>query len=256
MNLLIIGSGRAASALAPIWSRTHAVVVWSRADGPVSAAPAADVVVFAVPDGAIVDVTAGLDARASTPDEVWLHLSGIHPAALLRPSRARTVGCLHPLVALGPGVDPSGAIAGIEGEPAAVVIAETLAQQAGLVPHAIPAERALYHAAAVTVAGHATALFAQAMRLLEAAGFDRETARAALQPLMQSAITNLRRGPPEAVITGPITRGDAATVSRHVHALAADVDALAVYRLLANEALRLAAHPPAIEARLKAALLP
>lgn len=256
MKLVIIGHGRAASALVPIWSRTHEVVVWSRRDGPIDAAPAAEVVVFAVPDGVIADVARALDARPSTPAEVWLHLSGIHAASLLRPSRARAVGCLHPLVALGVGVDPTGAIAGIEGEPAATAIAQQLARDAGLVPHAIPAERALYHAAAVTVAGHATALFSMAMRQLEAAGFDRDTARAALQPLMQSAVTNLRRGPPEAVITGPITRGDAATVARHVQALAVDPEALAVYRLLAREALRLATHPAEIEARITAALSP
>lgn len=252
MKLVVIGNGRAASALVPIWSQRHDVVVCTR-QGEV---PAADVVIFAVPDGAIAEVVRRLDPRASTPTETWLHLSGIHAAALLRPSRARAVACLHPLVALGAGVDPSGAIAGIEGEATALPIAQQLARDAGLVPHEIPADRALYHAAAVTVAGHATALFAQAMRLLEAAGFERDVARAALQPLMQSAVTNLRRGPPEAVITGPITRGDAATVQRHVQALAAHPEALAVYRLLADEALHLAAHPPEVEARLKAALTP
>jgi predicted short-subunit dehydrogenase-like oxidoreductase (DUF2520 family) len=188
----------------------------------------------------------------------------VHPAGLLRAATdggalaPLAVGCLHPLVALAPGADPSGAIAGIEGEAAAVVVAEMLARDAGLLPHAIPAERALYHAAAVSVAGHATALFSQAMSLFEAAGFEREAARKALQPLFASAAANLARGAPEDVITGPASRGDTATVARHVAALEAhgDDDVLAVYRTLGREAVRLSAGrlEPGVVARLSALL--
>jgi predicted short-subunit dehydrogenase-like oxidoreductase (DUF2520 family) len=211
----------------------------------VSATPSAEVLVLAVPDGVIGDVAEALARRAEAADEVWLHLSGVNAASALRVAGAkhppRAVGCLHPLVALAPGADPSGAVAGIEGDAEAVAIAERLARDAGLVPHAIPAERALYHAAAVSVAGHATALFAQAMSLLEAIGFSRDAARGALQPLLASACDNLARGTPEAVITGPVSRGDAGTVERHLAALAAhgDEDVVAVYRALAREALKL-----------------
>ncbi len=45
MKLVVIGNGRAASALVPIWSQRHDVVVCTR-QGEV---PAADVVIFAVP---------------------------------------------------------------------------------------------------------------------------------------------------------------------------------------------------------------
>jgi predicted short-subunit dehydrogenase-like oxidoreductase (DUF2520 family) len=152
------------------------------------------------------------------------------------------VGCLHPLVALAPGSDPSGAVAGIEGEPEATAIAERLALEAGLRPHSIPADRALYHAAAVSVAGHATALFAQATSMLEGAGFDPETARLALQPLFLSAARNLARGAPAEVITGPVGRGDVTTIERHLAALAAlGPDVNAVYRALARTAVELAA---------------
>lgn len=244
-DILVIGTGRAASALAPRWSAAgHRVTLRSRTDGPLSEAPACEVIVLAVPDGVIAEVARALATRPSAKDEVWLHLSGVHAAAVLRVGAVpRAVGCLHPLVALAPGADPTGAMAGIEGEDEATTIASALARDAGLVPHPIPAERALYHAAAVTVAGHATALFSQAMSLLEAAGFSRDAARRALQPLLSSAAANLARGMPEDVITGPITRGDATTVTRHLDALAelGDAHRLETYRALARTALALSA---------------
>lgn len=253
LDLLVIGTGRAASALGPRWRAAgHHVALRSRKDGPIAEAPAARVLVLAVPDGALAEVAATLAERPWARDEVWLHLSGVHAASVLRGADPRpvprAVACLHPLVALAPGVDPSGAVAGLEGEPEAFAIAEVLARDAGLLPHAIPAERALYHAAAVSVAGHATALFAQAMSLLEASGFPRDTARRALQPLLLSAANNLARGAPEDVITGPITRGDEATVARHIAALEqlGDPHRLATYRLLAETALALSS--PRLEA--------
>lgn len=250
MKIVVIGSGRAASALGPRWRAAgHDVRVWSRRDGALTAAPSAEVVVLAVPDSVIGTVAGELRRRAGAGDEVWLHLSGVHAAAILRAAMEggapgpRAVGCLHPLVALAPGADPSGAVAGIEGEVDAVAVAERLAIDAGLVPHAIPAERALYHAAAVSVAGHATALFAQAMSLFTAIGFSREGARQALQPLFASAAENLARAEPEEAITGPVSRGDRDTVARHLDALEAlgTGEVLAVYRALAREALGLSA---------------
>lgn len=246
LDLLLIGTGRAASTLGPRWRAAgHRVSLRSRKDGPIGDAPTAQVLVLAMPDGALAEVAETLARRPPAKDEVWLHLSGVHAASVLRGADARpvprAVGCLHPLVALAPGVDPSGAVAGLEGEPEAFDVAEVLARDAGLVPHAIPAERALYHAAAVSVAGHATALFSQAMSLLEASGFSRDAARKALQPLLLSAANNLARGAPEDVITGPITRGDSATVARHIEALEhlGDAHRLATYRLLAETALAL-----------------
>jgi predicted short-subunit dehydrogenase-like oxidoreductase (DUF2520 family) len=101
----------------------------------------------------------------------------------------------------------------------------------------------LYHAAAVIAAGHTVALFDQAMALLGRCGFTPEDARAALQPLSRGALDNLAVGPPADAITGPITRGDVATIAAHLAALAdaGDAQTEATYRLLARRALALSA---------------
>ncbi len=252
-RLAIVGRGRAAAALVPRWQAAGYPIVdqRTRADGPIALLAAADVVIVAVSDGAIEEVARALAARPSAADELWLHLSGSRAAAILRVmgadgvSRPRGVGGLHPLVALsGPDAALDGAVAGVEGDADAVVVAEALARAAGLAPVRLdPAGKAAYHAAAVTVAGHATALFAQALTLMAAAGIGADDARRALQPLLRSAAENLAGGPPERVSTGPIVRGDVGTIAAHLAA----ADALAAphvaatYRLLARTQLALVA---------------
>ncbi|MFO0748616.1 MAG: DUF2520 domain-containing protein [Myxococcota bacterium] len=214
IRLAVVGRGRAAAALVPRWVAAGFELVDQRARGygPASALAAADVVVLAVPDGALQAVAAELATRASASGEVWLHLSGSRPASVLRVDgeRPRAVGGLHPLVALADAATSlDGAVAGLDGEDEAVALADVLARAAGLTPTRLGAGAGMkmaYHAAAVTVAGHATALFAQAMALMATAGIGPEMARAALQPLFRSAAENLARGGPAEVSTGSRAR--------------------------------------------------
>ncbi|MCC6620430.1 MAG: DUF2520 domain-containing protein [Deltaproteobacteria bacterium] len=257
MRLAIVGRGRAASALAPRWVAAGHTIVDQRARGapPVEGLAAADVVIVAVSDGAIAEVARALAGRPSARDEVWLHLSGSMPSSALRVSEGvpRRVGGLHPLVALtGDASGPLDAVAGIEGEDEAAAIAMRLAREVGLEPVHVDARFKLaYHAAAVTVAGHATALFAQAMALMGTAGIGPDDARRALQPLLMSAARNLAAGPPAMVSTGPIVRGDVGTVRGHLAAIA-DPHIRATYRLLARTQLALVAD--GVEATVREAL--
>lgn len=246
-RLGVIGTGQAARALAPRWQANgHPLAFWrGRKDGPIAETPPSDVLILAVPDSALAEVAAQLATRPSASAETWLHLSGVHQAAVLRvtPKTPAHVGGLHPLVALADGADPSGATAGLEGDAVSLPIARTLAEALGLVPLVLENAnaRALYHAAAVTVAGHATALFAQALTMMAHAGLAPDAARRALQPLLLSAAKNLATLPPERALTGPTARGDASTIARHLAALSPlDPSLAATYRLLSHEALRLA----------------
>jgi len=252
LTLGIIGAGRAASALMPRWIAAGHVVIWQQLrDDPVdiAARPEVDVVIIAVGDGDIAGVVARLGERPSGSQEVWLHLSGSLPGALARfdASRPAAAGCLHPLVALAgaSGLGPLNAVAGLDGDANAIVLAIILAEGVGLTPRVIDsAHKALYHAAAVTVAGHATALFAQGMRLMQGAGMTADDARLALAPLMRSAAVNLISDGPATAITGPIARGDIQTVAAHLRAIddLGDRASAGVYRALGLEALALS-HP-------------
>jgi predicted short-subunit dehydrogenase-like oxidoreductase (DUF2520 family) len=104
-----------------------------------------------------------------------------------------------------------------------------------------PADKALYHAAAVLASGHTVALFALAAELLAQCGVAPVAARRALSPLTASTLNNLLQAhTPAHALTGPFARGDAATVRKNIAALAADPAARSIYALLGAHALRLA----------------
>jgi predicted short-subunit dehydrogenase-like oxidoreductase (DUF2520 family) len=107
--------------------------------------------------------------------------------------------------------------------------------------HALPIDpggKALYHAAAVFASNYAVALLAVAGRLMERAGVGEADAQAALAGLARGAVENVAGHGPAAALTGPVARGDADTVERHLARLSGPERHL--YCLLGREALKLA----------------
>ena len=207
----------------------------------------ASVVILAVRDDAVAETAAAL-ARdpARLRGRVFLHLSGALTSAALAPLRRRgaCIGGMHPLmtVSADPRSAPAalrGATFALEGDPAAVRAARPLVRTLGGVSVIVPPRaRARYHAGAVFASNYVVVLIAEAERLLASAGFSRTGARAALAPLARAALQNAAALGPEAALTGPLARGDAATVRRHLAALPAETRAL--YRALAAATVRLA----------------
>ncbi len=243
-----MGDGRAARTLAPLLIQAGHELVWRwsrRAGEPVSELAEVDVVLIAVSDEAIPVISERLAHRPCAPNEVWLHLSGALPSQAARwdERRPRAVGTLHPMVAL-PGVEASPdllrqATCGIAGDVAAAAAARVLGETLMMKVIEIDDEdRALYHAAAVSVAGHATALLSQATEMLRRVGFEEPEARGALVALMSTALENLNEGTPQEQITGPVARGDARTVGLHLEALQRELpEALPAYLSLARASL-------------------
>jgi predicted short-subunit dehydrogenase-like oxidoreductase (DUF2520 family) len=90
----------------------------------------------------------------------------------------------------------------------------------------------LYHAALAHGANHLVTLVNEALDRLRDAGVLRP--EQVLAPLLQAALDNtLRHG--DAALTGPIARGDAGTVAKHLATLAdAAPESVATYRALAR----------------------
>jgi predicted short-subunit dehydrogenase-like oxidoreductase (DUF2520 family) len=93
-------------------------------------------------------------------------------------------------------------------------------------------DRALYHAALAHGANHLITLVSQTLDLLRSAGVA-EPARL-VAPLLSASLDNaLRYG--DSALTGPVARGDAGTVSAHLHELAqVSPEARATYVALAR----------------------
>jgi predicted short-subunit dehydrogenase-like oxidoreductase (DUF2520 family) len=173
-----------------------------------------------------------------------LHLSGVLELSDLQPLRnlGCAVGSLHPLQSISdPATAPDrlqGAIAVLTGDDRALAAAEELADSMGLTSVRLPgAARAVYHAAAVFASNYVVVLAGIALRLLESTGMSRETALQGLRSLIGGTVENLRRADPQSSLTGPIIRGDAHTIRRHLAALPEQEAEL--YRLLAHAALSL-----------------
>lgn len=202
-------------------------------------------IMIAVPDDAIpaaVEELSSVDLPAGVP---VLHASGSQSLDVLAPLAARghPVGGMHALAAIADPVEGAdrlrGATFGVEGEGAARALAERLVAACGGHLLAIrPGGKALYHAAAVVASNYAVALLSVAERLMAEAGVPVEEAQPALAALAAGAVENVAARGPAAALTGPVARGDADTVRRHLARLSgADRD---LYCLLGREALKLA----------------
>jgi predicted short-subunit dehydrogenase-like oxidoreductase (DUF2520 family) len=205
-----------------------------------------DVVILAVRDDAITPLSASLGkARAIGERHVVLHLSGAQGQEALGPlvSSRAALGSFHPLQTIvEPELTPArlkGAWAAVEGMARAVETGEQLARDLGMRPFRIATKaKAIYHAGAVFASNYLVVVEAVAQRLLRHAGLSDADAWAALRPLVEGTFENLSRHEPREALTGPVLRGDTATILRHLQSLA--VDDVKLYRALGRAALELA----------------
>ena len=181
-----------------------------------------DLILLCVPDGAIAPVAGALAAGP------WIaHVSGATPLAALDPHVNRFG--LHPLQTFTRRGGPEqldgawGAITAAT--PDGEAHARWLAGVLGLRPIVIDdRNRALYHAGASIASNYLVTIYRAAARLVEGAGVPAE----ALVPLMQRTIEN------GFDLTGPIARGDTATIDAHLDAIARRApDLAAMYKALA-----------------------
>lgn len=229
--------------------------------------PASHLFIISTPDDLIEEAAAGIAAatKEGSSKRVALHTSGALSSEVLKSLRAAgfRTGSMHPLVAV------SEALAGaeslrraffcVEGEQRAVSAARGIVRDLGGRAFSInTAEKALYHAAAVTSSGHVVALFDIAAEMLMRCGLKEREARLILMPLVESTLYNLKEQEPAEALTGTFARADVETVRRHLKAIRREEmeDALAAYTLLGKRSLQLAkkrgANQEALAAILKA----
>lgn len=256
----LAGAGKVGQTLAlclqnqPHWQLSH--IVSSRLETGafgaeivrrISDLPPADVVVLAVPDNALELCAAELaewpHLRAGT---VVLHLSGAKTTAALAAAteRGAAEACLHPVFAF---ADPQEAAAKLSGHlcaldadtPEAWVVVKDLADTLGLIGFAVPAAaKARYHAALSAASNFSVALAAYAQNLLAPLNLPEDLTRQLVGGLMRQSLDNLHHLPPDQALTGPIVRGDDATVAAHLAAL--NAHEAQVYRAFAHQTLNVA----------------
>ena len=212
-SIAVVGAGRLGTALTAALRAAGLSVT-----GPLGRAPdvsGASLALLCVPDGQIAAAAAAI--AGGSQGMLVGHCSG---ATTLEELGDREAFSLHPLMTVPAGSPPSvfaGAAAAVEGSsPRALAAAEALAEQLGMRPMRVaPEDRAAYHAAASIASNFLVTLEAAAERLAGTAGVD----RAALAPLVRAAVDTWVELGGEQALTGPIVRGDEATVERQRAAL-------------------------------------
>jgi predicted short-subunit dehydrogenase-like oxidoreductase (DUF2520 family) len=203
----------------------------------------AEVVWLCVPDGAIASSARALARGVSWKDRIALHSSGAlgsDEIAVLR-RRGAKVASAHPFMTFVARVTPSLAGVGfaVEGDPAAARAARQMVMALGGKVHPIrKQDKAAYHAWSTFVSPLLTALVALSERVAQAAGVSRAQARLRMLPILRQTVENYALQGAARGFSGPIVRGDVATVRHHLKVLRAIPAAREVYVALARSAIR------------------
>ncbi|MGB3053847.1 MAG: DUF2520 domain-containing protein [Acidimicrobiales bacterium] len=230
-RLRVIGPGRAGGAFAMALARAGWAVAepLRRGDDVARAAHGVDLVLVATPDAVVGDVAARIEP---VPTAVVAHCAGSLGLDVLTQPR---VAAIHPLVALPSAVLgaerlAAGAWFAVAGDPLAQRVVADLCGRWFTVADA---DRAAYHAAAVVASNHLVALMGQVERIASGIGVPLE----AYLDLVRATIDNVQTLGAADALTGPVARGDWATVGRHLAEL--DPSEHEAYRALAAAARRL-----------------
>jgi predicted short-subunit dehydrogenase-like oxidoreductase (DUF2520 family) len=215
----------------------------SRAVARGQACWAADVVWLCVPDSRIAACARGIAGLAEWRGKIVLHPSGALASDELQALRRRgaAVAAAHPLMTFvrrsSPGL--SGVPFGIEGDAVAVRAARRMVRDLGGQSFALRRkDKVLYHAWGAFASPLLIALLASAEQVAMAAGVrSQAAARKRMLPILQQTVRNYDALGSAEAFSGPLVRGDVATVRRHVEALSQLPGARQVYVALAQAAL-------------------
>ena len=238
----VVGRGRVGRALASALAAAGYDVAGPAGRGE---PPAGEAIVLCVPDR---EIEAAAQAVAGAAALVG-HTSGATPLGALAPAQraGAEAFALHPLVSVaGEGARFDGVGCAVAGStPAALAFAEATARRLGMSPFTIDDEQcAAYHAAASIASNFLVTLEAAAETLLAETGLDAAQSRALLAPLVRSSVESWAALGPRRALTGPVARGDEATIALQREAIASSRPELVpLYDAMVERTRALAAQP-------------
>jgi predicted short-subunit dehydrogenase-like oxidoreductase (DUF2520 family) len=202
-----------------------------------------DVVWLCVPDREIRGCAERLARRGEWSGKIVFHSSGALGSRELRAlqSRGAAVASVHPLMTFVAGVIPDlpGVPFATEGDVAAVRVARSIVRTLDGEAFAIKEKhKAAYHAWGAFTSPLLLSLWVTAERVAELAGVPRADARKRMLPIVRQTLANYAERGPDHAFSGPIIRGDVATLVKNLKALKRLPEAKNVYLALARSAVR------------------
>jgi len=260
-SVSVIGAGRLGSVLARAFDAAGLAVTRVASRGasaaalartlracestPVEVAAGSDLVFLTVPDDTIGPLAARLPWRAG---QAVVHCSGATEVAVLEPAArcGAAIGGFHPLQIFSDPERAPGLLAGssvaIEGPPALEAQLRDIAARLRMRPIVLPpGARAAYHGGASFAASFLLSMLQEAAEVWASFGVSQDDALQALMPLAEGTLAAAASKGLPGALSGPVSRGDAGVVRRHVEALERLGPAhAAFYRELTRRQLQLA----------------
>jgi predicted short-subunit dehydrogenase-like oxidoreductase (DUF2520 family) len=188
----------------------------------------AEIYMLAVTDDQIVPACEALAAAVPLRGAVVFHCSGALASDRLQAAReaGAFVASVHPvrsfadMEAVAAAFD--GTFCGVEGDAEALaVLLPALAAIGARAVQIDASAKTVYHAAAVFASNYLVTVLDAALRAYQAAGIPEDVARELARPLAGESMDNVFRLGAAPALSGPIARGDMATVKRQQDAVTA-----------------------------------
>lgn len=207
----------------------------------------ARVVWFCVPDREIARAARAWSHATEWKGRVAFHASGALTSDELNSLRKRgaAVASVHPHMTFVSGATPSlqGVPFAVEGDPVAVRMAKRIVRDLGGEVFPISKKyKPAYHAWGAFTSPLLVALLVTAEQVAKLARVPAKSGRKRMLPILHQTLENYAALGPAAASSGPIVRGDAAVVRKHLQILQKIPEARNTYTALAHAALR---HLPA-----------
>ena len=202
-----------------------------------------DVIWLCVPDQQIEETADKLASANNWKQKVVFHSSGALASNVLNAlhQRGAAVASVHPVMTFVRGSAPlfNGIPFGIEGDTAAVRVARRIIADLGGESFAVrKQDKALYHVWGMFTSPLLLSLVAIAEQVGCAAGVPAKDVRKKMMPIMMQTLANYAKLGPADSFSGPLVRGDVATVRKHLNALNKFPDAKKIYVALAQAAMK------------------
>jgi len=201
-----------------------------------------DLVWITVPDDSIAQVAHTLADTQDWKGKIVFHSSAALASDELAPLRAKgaRVASVHPMMTFVRGSVPelTGVAFAVEGDTAAIRAARTVVDRLGGYTFSIKKQnKVLYHAFGSFASPLVIALIASLERVARAAGVSQRDIKRVMLPLLLQTLRHYLHGDAASAFSGPLVRGDVATVRKHLEELKALPAAREVYIALARAAM-------------------
>jgi predicted short-subunit dehydrogenase-like oxidoreductase (DUF2520 family) len=243
-NIAIIGMGKVGTAIGHLLNRAgHKIISVSDKSAaalktalpytggeafsdPREAVIGADIILITTPDDIIVDACSEIAVPELIAGKIIFHMSGAGGLDLLDAAKraGADVASIHPLQSFS-SIDT--AINNIPGSIFGITADKKVQETAGKIVHDLkgipvfisPAQKPLYHAAACFASNYLVTLLNVVETIFESIGIDKENAQKAYLPLVYGTLKNVEKSGSIQALTGPIARGDAGTIKKHIAAM-------------------------------------